>query len=182
MPFTFQPLAIPDVIRVQPKRFSDLRGWFMETYGASVFAEAGIDVRFVQDNCSYSERGVLRGLHYQRPPQAQGKLVRAVLGEVYDVSVDLRAGSPTYGCWVGEVLSAENRRAIYVPPGFAHGFCVLGERAMVAYKTTAEYAPDLEAGIRWDDPQIGVRWPICEPVLSDKDARLPLLCEVKPAF
>jgi len=152
----------------------------METYCASVFAANGIASDFVQDNTSFSERGVLRGLHFQRPPKAQGKLVRVVLGEIYDVAVDIRPASPTYGQWVAETLSAENRRQIYVPPGFAHGFCVLGERAGIAYKTTAEYAPDLEDGIRWNDPQIGIPWPIAEPVLSPRDARLPLLCDLSP--
>jgi dTDP-4-dehydrorhamnose 3,5-epimerase len=179
MPFTFQSLEIPDVILIQPKHFADPRGWFMETYRASVFAANGIEAAFVQDNCSVSKRGVLRGLHFQRAPKAQGKLVRVVQGKIYDVAVDLREGSPTYGRWVGEVLSAENRRLVYVPPGFAHGFCVLGETAAVVYKVTAEYAPDCEGGVRWDDPQIGVRWPIADPVLSDRDARLPLLGELE---
>jgi dTDP-4-dehydrorhamnose 3,5-epimerase len=182
MPFTFQPLSIPDIILIQPRHFEDDRGWFMETYRASVFAANGIEVAFVQDNCSFSERGVLRGLHFQRPPQAQGKLIRVILGEIYDVAVDIRTTSPTYGQWVAELLSAENRRALYVPPGFAHGFCVLGERAGIVYKATAEYAPDLEDGIRWNDPQVGVRWPIAEPVLSDRDARLSLLRALAPAF
>jgi dTDP-4-dehydrorhamnose 3,5-epimerase len=182
MPFTFQPQEIPDVILIQPQHFEDDRGWFMETYCASVFATNGIEPAFVQDNYSFSERGVLRGLHFQRPPRAQGKLVRVILGEVYDVAVDLRTASPTYGRWVGSVLSAENRHMLYVPPGFAHGFCVLGERAGVVYKVTAEYAPDLEGGIRWDDPQIGILWPIAEPVLSERDARLPLLGDLAPAF
>jgi dTDP-4-dehydrorhamnose 3,5-epimerase len=182
MPFTFHPLDIPDVILIRPRHFEDKRGWFMETYCASVFAANGIEPLFVQDNCSFSERGVLRGLHFQRPPKAQGKLVRVVEGEIYDVAVDLRTASPTYGRWVGEVLSEENRHVLYVPPGFAHGFCVLGERAGVVYKVTAEYAPDLEGGIRWDDPQIGIQWPIVEPVLSTKDARLPLLRDIEAAF
>jgi dTDP-4-dehydrorhamnose 3,5-epimerase len=180
MPFTFEPLAIPDVILVQPRHFEDDRGWFMETYRASVFAANGIEPNFAQDNCSFSERGVLRGLHFQRPPKAQGKLIRVLSGEIYDVAVDIRPTSPTYGQWVAKVLSAENRRQIYVPPGFAHGFCVLGESASIVYKATAEYAPDLEGGIRWDDPQIGVPWPIAEPVLSAKDARLPFLRDLSP--
>jgi len=182
MPFTFQPLDIPDVILIQPRHFEDDRGWFMETYCASVFAANGIEADFVQDNTSFSERGVLRGLHFQRPPKAQGKLIRVVLGEIYDVVVDIRPASPTYGQWVAELLSAENRRQLYVPPGFAHGFCVLGERAGIAYKATAEYAPDLEGGIRWNDPQIGIQWPIAEPVLSPRDARLPLLRDLSPVI
>jgi dTDP-4-dehydrorhamnose 3,5-epimerase len=182
MPFSFQPLAIPDVILIQPQHFADKRGWFMETYCASVFAANGIEPEFVQDNCSFSGRRVLRGLHYQRPPKAQGKLVRVVLGAIYDVAVDIRTASPTYGRWVGVVLSAESRRMVYVPPGFAHGFCVLGDQAGIVYKVTAEYAPELEGGIRWNDPQIGVQWPIPKPVLSAKDARLPLLRDLEPAF
>jgi dTDP-4-dehydrorhamnose 3,5-epimerase len=149
----------------------------METYRLSEFAANGIALSFAQDNASHSSRGVLRGLHYQRHPKSQGKLIRALWGQVYDVAVDIRQRSPTYARWVGQVLSAENGLALYIPPGFAHGFCVLSEEAIVAYKTTEEYAADLDAGIRWDDPQIGVRWPIDEPILSPKDARLPLLQE-----
>ncbi len=175
MPFHFHRLAIPDVTLVEVRQFEDDRGFFMETYRASEYAVNGIASAFVQDNYSYSVRGVLRGLHYQKQPQAQDKLVRVVLGEVYDVAVDIRRGSPTYGRWVGEVLSADNRRQLYVPHGFAHGFCVLGDQAGVAYKVTAEYAPELDRGVRWDDPQIGIRWPIADPVLSPKDAQLPFI-------
>ncbi len=127
-------------------------------------------------------RGVLRGLHYQKPPQAQGKLVMVLSGEVFDVAVDIRRGSPTYGRWVGETLSAENGRMLWIPVGFAHGFCVLSERADVVYLVTAEYAPDLDRGIRWNDPEIGIRWPVDEPLLSPKDARLPLLREADQDF
>jgi dTDP-4-dehydrorhamnose 3,5-epimerase len=182
MPFTFHPLALPGVIRVEVRAFADERGLFMETYGAAEYAVHGIAQPFVQDNYSYSRRGVLRGLHYQKEPAAQGKLVRCTLGEIFDVAVDIRRGSPTYGQWVGEVLSAENRRQLYVPPGFAHGFCVLGDEAGVAYKVTADYAPDLERGIRWDDPEIGVRWPVAKPALSPRDAALPLLAEADNSF
>jgi dTDP-4-dehydrorhamnose 3,5-epimerase len=182
MPFTFHKLAIPDVIRIDVRVFEDERGFFMETYGAAEFAAHGIPLSFVQDNYSYSMRGVLRGLHYQKEPAAQGKLVRCALGEVYDVAVDIRRGSPTYGRWVGEVLSAENRRQLYVPPGFAHGFCVLGDAAGVAYKVTADYAPDLDRGIRWDDPEIAVQWPVADPVLSPKDAALPTLADADHNF
>ena len=182
MPFSFHMLSIPDVIRVEVRAYEDERGFFMETYRAAEFAAHGIALPFVQDNYSYSMRGVLRGLHYQKEPSAQGKLVRVMLGQVYDVAVDIRLGSPTYGRWVGEVLSAENRRQLYVPPGFAHGFCVLGGAAGVAYKVTADYAPDLDRGIRWDDPEIAVRWPIADPVLSPKDAALPLLADADNDF
>jgi len=175
MPFRFQRLAIPDVILVEPRTFGDERGFFMETYKRSEFASHGIPGEFVQDNLSHSTQGVLRGLHYQRPPAAQGKLVMALRGEVFDVAVDIRRGSPTYRHWVGVTLSEKNHRMLYIPEGFAHGFCVLSEAADFAYKVTAEYAPELDAGIRWDDPSIRVKWPISDPHLSPRDARLPLL-------
>lgn len=182
MPFTFQRLTIPDVILVQAKRFADERGFFMETYHESAFVENGIPYPFVQENFSYSIRGVLRGLHYQNPPYAQGKLVRAIEGMIFDVAVDLREGSPTYAQWVSAVLTAENGHMLWVPPGFAHGFCVLGERAAISYKQTAEYAPKAERGIRWDDPDIGIAWLITDPVLSPKDLSLPLLRDVGSTF
>ena len=175
MPFTFHELGLPGVILVEVRAFEDDRGFFIESYRAAEYAASGIAPTFVQDNYSYSVHGVLRGLHYQKKPAAQGKLVSVVVGEVYDVAVDIRSGSATYGQWVGEVLSAENRRQVYVPPGFAHGFCVLSAFAGVAYKVTAPYAPDLDRGIRWDDPQLAIRWPIADPILSPKDAELPLL-------
>ena len=177
MPFKFQRLEIPDVILVEPEVFSDERGFFMETYKYSEFCAFGIKEHFLQDNHSRSVKRVLRGLHYQNPPKAQGKLVRVVVGEIFDVGVDIRRGSPTYGKWVGEILSAENKRMLYIPPGFAHGFCVLSDVAEVLYKTTAEYAPECEAGIIWNDPEIGIRWPIEHPILSAKDAALPPLRE-----
>ena len=149
----------------------------MESYKYSEFFAFGIKERFVQDNHSRSKKGVLRGLHYQRHPKAQGKLVRVVVGEIFDVAVDLRLNSPTYGKWVGERLSAENKRMLYIPPGFAHGFCVLSEEAEVLYKTTEEYSPDHDAGIIWNDPEIGIDWPIERPILSPKDAALPMLRE-----
>jgi len=175
MPFSFRRLEIPEVILVEPRVFSDQRGFFMESYKYSEFAAFGITERFVQDNHSRSQKGVLRGLHYQNPPKAQGKLIRVVVGEVFDVAVDIRKGSPTYGKWVGVKLSAENKRMLYIPPGFAHGFCVLSEVAEVLYKTTEEYAPDCEAGIVWNDPEIGIAWPVESPILSSKDAQLPPL-------
>jgi len=178
VPFNFTRLAIPDVILIEPTVFPDERGFFMETYKYSDFAAFGIKEQFVQDNHSRSTKGVLRGLHYQRPPKAQGKLVRVVVGEIFDVGVDIRQDSPTYGKWVGEILSAENKRMLHIPPGFGHGFCVLSEVAEVLYKTTKEYAPEYDAGIIWNDPDIGIRWPIRRAILSKKDAVLPTLREV----
>jgi dTDP-4-dehydrorhamnose 3,5-epimerase len=178
MPFSFTRLAIPDVVLIEPTIFPDERGFFMETYKYSDFAAFGIKEHFVQDNHSRSTKDVLRGLHFQTPPKAQGKLVRVVVGEIFDVGVDIRKGSPTYGKWVGEVLSAENKRMLYIPPGFAHGFCVLSEVAEVLYKTTEEYAPEYDAGIRWNDPEIGIEWPIEHPILSEKDLALPRLHQV----
>lgn len=177
MPFHFQPLAIPEVILVEPQRFGDTRGFFMETYQYETFAANGIALRFVQDNHSRSAQGVLRGLHYQKDPVAQGKLLKAVVGEIFDVAVDIRRGSPTFGQWVGEILSAENGRLLYVPPGFAHGFCVLSETADLIYKTTDYYHPESEKGIIWNDAQIGVEWPIAAPLLSARDQALPSLAE-----
>ncbi len=175
MPFRFKRLEIPDLILIEPVVFEDKRGFFMESYKYSEFAKNGINVSFVQDNHSFSKKGVIRGLHYQNPPKAQGKLVRAIRGEIFDVAVDIRKGSPTYGKWVSVILSEENKRMLYIPPGFAHGFCTISEYADVLYKTTEEYAPDYDAGIRWDDPEIGIEWPIKDPLLSDKDLSLPLL-------
>lgn len=182
MSFRFVPLEIPDVIRVEPAVHRDDRGFFLETWRRSAFGDAGIDVEFVQDNRARSSRGVLRGLHYQLPPAAQGKLVGVSRGEVFDVAVDLRRGSPTFGRWVGARLRAEDQHLIWVPAGFAHGYCVLSEVADLAYKVTAEYAPDLDRGIRWDDPDVGVRWPVDEPILSEKDRALPLLAEAEIPF
>ncbi len=177
MPFQFHPLAIPEVILVEPQRFGDSRGFFMETYQFEMFAANGIAPRFVQDNHSRSAKGVLRGLHYQNSPFAQGKLLKVVVGEIFDVAVDIRRGSPTFGQWVGEILSAENGRLLYVPPGFAHGFCVLSETADLIYKTSDYYHPASEKGILWNDAQIGVRWPIANPLLSARDQSLPVLAE-----
>jgi dTDP-4-dehydrorhamnose 3,5-epimerase len=175
MPFTVQSQAIPEVLVIEPRVIGDARGFFMETYKASDFAAFGLDVSFVQENHSKSARGILRGLHFQRGAFAQGKLVRAIAGEIFDVSVDARAGSPTFGKWVGVTLSAENRRMIYVPPWCAHGFCVLSESAEVVYKTTTEYSPANEDGLRWDDPALGIDWPVKAPALSDRDKAWALL-------
>ena len=168
------PLAIADVMLIEPKVFGDARGFFFESFNQRAFNEVtGLDVQFVQDNHSRSVRHVLRGLHYQLPPYAQGKLVRAVVGEVFDVAVDLRPDSPTLGRWAGAVLSAENKRQMWVPPGFAHGFLVLSEAAEFLYKTTDYYAPEYERSIRWDDPDLGIDWPLegAIPQLSGKDAQ-----------
>jgi len=173
MPFRFTPAVIPEVILVEPRIFLDDRGFFMETYKRSEFVAHGIDETFVQCNQSKSTRATLRGLHYQRNPKAQGKLVRALSGEIYDVAVDLRRGSPTYGKWQGVVLSAENKRMIYVPRGFAHGFCVTSDEAEVSYMTTAEYAPELEAGVIWNDLDLRIEWPVAKPHLSNRDQAWP---------
>ena len=168
---------IPDVLIIEPKVFGDERGFFFESFNEKAWHEAtGVDVRFVQDNHSRSTRGVLRGLHYQLPPAAQGKLVRCVVGEVFDVAVDLRKHSPTFRQWIGEYLSADNKKQIWIPKGFAHGFLVTSNVAEVVYKTTDYYAAELDRGIRWNDPELELGWP-CEgePVLSAKDANAPFL-------
>ncbi|MGC9467800.1 MAG: dTDP-4-dehydrorhamnose 3,5-epimerase [Anaerolineae bacterium] len=182
MPFTFKRLEIPEVVLVQPRVFGDDRGFILETYKRSAFANCGIPEFFVQTNHSHSEYGVLRGLHYQIPPKAQGKLVSAVQGVIFDVAVDIRKGSPTYGQWVGAELSGVNHHLLYVPPGFAHGFCVLSETADVIYQITAEYSPDHERGIQWDDTEIGVDWPVEEPTLSSRDADHPRLRDADNPF
>jgi len=174
---------LPEVLLLEPRVFGDARGFFMESYSARVFAEAtGLQPDFVQDNHSRSTRGVLRGLHYQIR-QPQGKLVRVTQGRVFDVAVDLRRASPNFGCWTGAELSAENNLQMWIPAGFAHGFLVLSDSADFLYKTTDYYAPEHERCLLWDDPAVGVRWPLeGEPLLSDKDREgLPLAqCEVFP--
>ena len=177
----FRRLAIPEVILIEPHVFADDRGFFLETYQHSLFAEYGIP-HLVQSNHSHSSRNVLRGLHYQKAPLAQGKLVMVICGEIFDVGVDIRRGSPTYGHWVGEVLSAENHRLLYIPPGFAHGFCVLSAEADVVYQVTAAYSLAHDRGIRWNDPTIGVDWPVSEPRLSPKDLVQPLLADADNNF
>ena len=172
--------AIDGVLVLEPKVFGDARGFFMESYNQRAFDEAvGRPVEFVQDNHSRSTRGVLRGLHFQRAPHAQGKLVRVASGAVFDVAVDIRRGSPTYGRWFGCELSAENQRQLWLPEGMAHGFLVTSESADFLYKTTDYYAPDADGAIRWDDPAIGVVWPLAglTPVLSAKDVAAPLLAD-----
>ena len=182
MPFEFERLRIPEVVLAKPKVFRDPRGFFLETYKRSDFEGHGIPAYFVQDNFSHSVRGVLRGLHYQKPPDAQGKLVTAISGRVFDVAVDIRRGSPTYACWVGVALSGRSHHVLYVPPGFAHGFCVLSEEADVLYKVTAEYCSASDAGIAWNDPDIRIEWPVAQPVLSPKDAALPHLADAGVDF
>ncbi len=183
MPFTFTQLSIPDVRLIEARRFKDARGSFLESYQHAAFAAAGITDRFVQDNISYSRRHVLRGLHYQLAPASQGKLVYAARGTIFDVVVDIRRGSPTYGQWVGATLDADNGpQLLFVPAGFAHGFCVLSDEACVSYKTTADYTPKLERGIRWNDPAIKIVWPIAAPILNDRDASLPTLADAENNF
>lgn len=182
MPFTLEPQSIPEVILVQAKAFGDDRGFFQETYKESDFVAGGIRRRFVQDNFSYSCKGVLRGLHYQMNPSAQGKLVCCLRGEILDVAVDIRKGSPTYGKWVSAILSGQNRRMLWVPEGFAHGFQALSDDVMVTYKVTAEYDLKTDRGIRWDDPAIGIEWPLTGPLLSPKDAVMPLLADAENNF
>jgi dTDP-4-dehydrorhamnose 3,5-epimerase len=179
----FVATSIPDVILVRPKVFGDERGFFLETFRADLFAAAGIRAAFVQDNHSGSQRGVLRGLHYQMR-QTQGKLVRVVRGEIFDVAVDIRRSSPTFGKWAGVALSAEEKQMLWVPPGFAHGFYVLSEWAEIVYKATDYYAPEWECSLLWNDPALGIRWPLVEgrpPAVSAKDAAGKRLAET-PLF
>jgi len=173
----FVDTGLPGVIRIEPAIHRDDRGFFMETWQAQRFRDAGIDADFVQDNASRSSKGTLRGLHFQIQ-NPQGKLVRVVSGEVFDVAVDLRRSSPGFGHWVGQILSAQNRHQLWVPVGFAHGFLVLSDVAEVAYKCSDYYAPEFERSIRWDDPEIGIEWPLPsgdQPVLSTRDATAPFL-------
>ena len=175
MPFSFRSASLGGLVVIEPRRFDDDRGFFMETYKESEFAATGVAERFVQDNQSRSRRGVLRGLHYQSEPKAQGKLLRVVSGRVWNVAVDLRSSSPTYAKWQGFELSAENRLMLYLPPGFAHGFLTLSEVADLVYKCTAEYDPALEGGLRWDDPELAIAWPSRDVLVSDRDAAWPRL-------
>jgi dTDP-4-dehydrorhamnose 3,5-epimerase len=171
------PTALPDVLRLEPSVFGDSRGYFFETWHRERYAAAGLPREFVQDNVSRSQRGILRGLHLQEP-YAQGKLVQVLDGEVYDVALDVRFGSPTFGQWVGEILSSDNHRQLYVPPGFAHGFCVTSESALLQYKCTEVYHPETELSVAWNDPALGITWPVKDPVLSKKDASAKGLAEV----
>lgn len=174
MPFKFSRLEM-GVILVDPDVFADERGFFMETYKESDFKRAGIDSTFSQDNHSFSKKGVIRGLHFQRAPMSQGKLVRVISGRVWDVAVDVRMDSPTFRKCLSIELSSENNRMLYIPAGFAHGFLALSDDVHLMYKCTMEYDPRFDAGVRWDDPDIGISWPISKPIVSKKDTNLPLL-------
>ncbi|MEK7556402.1 MAG: dTDP-4-dehydrorhamnose 3,5-epimerase [Patescibacteria group bacterium] len=182
MAFQFRPLEIPDVVEVIPQVFGDERGGFAEMYKEKDFVEAGIEVQFVQFNYSRSSRNVLRGLHYQLNPKAQGKLLTAISGEVFDVAVDIRKGSPTFGRWVSLQLSSAKKNLVYVPEGFAHGFCVTSETAEVMYYVTDVYSPERERGIIWNDPALGIPWPTSTPVLSGKDQVYPGLASAESNF
>jgi dTDP-4-dehydrorhamnose 3,5-epimerase len=182
VPFQFKKLNIPDIILIEPKKMGDPRGFFSEIFKNSDFAQAGISAKFVQMNHSRSEKGVLRGLHFQKKPKPQGKLVRVLRGSIYDVAVDIRKKSPTYGKWVSAVLDDEAMNMLYVPEGFAHGFCVISGSADIEYLCTDEYAPDLECGIRYDDPKLAIPWPAKKPVLSQKDSIYPLFEEIDSNF
>lgn len=175
------PTDLDGVIIIEPEVFGDQRGFFFESYHHHRYAEAGIEDAFVQDNISFSLRNTLRGLHYQYP-RAQAKLVQVLKGKIFDVIVDIRYGSPTFGRWTGAVLSFENKRQLYVPAGFAHGFCVLSETALFHYKCSDVYTPENEGGIYWDDPQLGIDWPLRSPTLSDRDQKLQRLCDVNPRY
>lgn len=182
--FNFIETKIKDLYIIEPKVFGDNRGYFMESYNRKDFVDAGLDMVFVQDNESKSKKGVLRGLHFQTK-HTQGKLVRVTQGEVYDVAVDLRKDSPTYGKWEGVLLSAENKRKFYIPEGFAHGFLVLSDEAVFNYKCTDFYAPEYDGGLLWNDPDVGIEWPldkIEEIVLSEKDKKQPTLKELDLPF
>ncbi|GAB4356819.1 MAG: dTDP-4-dehydrorhamnose 3,5-epimerase [Gammaproteobacteria bacterium] len=171
--------SLPGVLLLTPKRFRDERGFFQQLYHSSDYAAAGIDQPFAQDNLSFSGSGVLRGLHFQHP-MPQGKLVTVLAGAIFDVAVDIRRGSPTFGRWFGVELSADNGHQLWIPGGFAHGFCVMGESALCHYKCTGLYAPEYEAAIRWNDPQLAIDWPVTNPVVSEKDASASTLAELDP--
>ena len=175
MSFTFTKTEIPEVIIIQPKVFPDGRGEFAEVYKKSEFAAGGISDTFVQTNYSKSQKGVLRGMHYQAAPAAQAKLVRVIFGSVFDVAVDIRKDSPTFGKWVAVTLSAKEKNMLYIPEGFAHGFCVLEDDTEMVYNCSREYSPEHERGLVWNDPQVGIVWPIQDPILIERDAAYPKL-------
>ena len=179
----FIPSDLPGVILIEPVVHRDQRGFFVESYSAGAFAKGGIATTFVQDNHSLSTaKGVLRGMHFQLPPHAQSKVIRATRGAIYDVVVDVRRASPTFGRWQGFELSADNFRMLFVPAGFAHGFCTLAENTEVQYKVDRLYAPEVDGGIRWNDPDIAIAWPVSKPLLSAKDSALPFLKEFDSPF
>ena len=180
MSITFRTLSIPDIILIEPKVFFDNRGFFFESFKASDFEKFNIPTNFVQENISLSRKNVLRGLHYQKDPKAQGKLVSVLRGGVLDVAVDIRNGSKSFLKWVAVDLNDRNHAALYIPPGFAHGFIALTDDVHFLYKCTNEYDPQADAGIRWDDPDIGIAWPVQNPILSDKDKNLPYVKKTKP--
>jgi dTDP-4-dehydrorhamnose 3,5-epimerase len=182
MPFEFVPLEIPDLMLIKPRIFGDDRGFFLELYKYSDFVKAGIGAHLVQTNFSMSTKGTLRGLHYQKNPKAQGKLVSCVNGKIYDVAVDIRKGSPYYGKWSGVELTEENKYLLYVPPGFAHGFQVISDLAAVVYKCTQEYSTVDDRGVFWNDPSVNVQWPLNNPLLSAKDKVHPLLTDADNNF
>ena len=175
MSYIFEKSEIPEIILLKPQVFSDNRGYFLETYKRSEFIANGIKDDFLQDNISYSKKGVLRGLHYQLNPAAQSQIVRVVRGKVWDVVVDIRKNSSTFKKWVGVELNDENNYAVYMPPGFAHGFITLSNDVAMYYKCSAEFSPGLDGGIKWDDKDLDIKWPIDKPVISDKDINLPYL-------
>ena len=179
---TVTPLSLPDVLLITPKRHGDARGWFAETWSRKAFAEAGLSVQFVQDNQAFSARkGTVRGLHFQQAPHAQAKLVRALKGAIFDVAVDIRTGSPTYGQWAAATLTAEGGEQLWVPRGFAHAYCTLTDDCEIFYKVDGEYAPQCEGGLIWNDPDIAIPWPIGDAILSAKDETLPRLRDLPPA-
>jgi dTDP-4-dehydrorhamnose 3,5-epimerase len=182
MPFEFISLKIPGLLLIKPRVLGDDRGYFMELYKRSEFFKAGITEHLVQDNFSRSKKGVLRGLHYQKSPKAQGKLISCIKGKIYDVAVDIRKGSPYYGKWSGIELTEENKHLLYVPPGLAHGFQVVSDLAEVMYKCTEEYSPENDRGIIWNDPGLQVVWPIQDPLLSEKDKAHPRLRDAENNF
>lgn len=182
MPFEFEQCEIPEVILVKPRIFQDERGQFLELYKATDFKANGVNAGFVQINQSTSRQNVLRGLHYQNNPKAQGKLVTVTKGEIFDVAVDIRKGSPMYGKWVGRTLDAATKHMLFIPAGFAHGFCVLSEEADITYYCTEEYSPGDEGGIIWNDPTINIEWPVQSPLISQKDLEFPGLEEAKNNF
>lgn len=173
MPFTSMKLGIPDCVLIEPKIFPDSRGYFAEVYKNTDFSFLGIKKPIAQINYSRSSKNVLRGMHYQNNPMAQGKMMQVISGEIFDVAVDIRRGSPTYGKWVAEKLSSENLKILYIPEGFAHGFCVLSDTATITYYCTNTYSPQDERGFRWDDPEVKISWPISYPVVSERDSKFP---------
>jgi len=172
MTFNFKKLTISDVVLIEPKSFNDDRGYFFENYNELNFNDYGIKTKFIQDNFSFSKKNVLRGLHFQKNPKAQAKLVSVLKGKIYDVAVDLRKNSSTYMKWISEILSEKNHKSLYIPEGFAHGFCVLSDTAYVMYKVNSNYYPEFDSGIIWNDNELNISWPTSEPILSIKDRNL----------